>query len=429
MDPPSLMQRASQKCRRGLRRTFSSGKTRPADHDRDHDHDHDHSGSGSGNGSGNGGDNGGDKPGVSGRWRASWSSFSTAFLPAKRASKEDKPTAVQDVNVIPERVPAVAYFPFSQLPHEIRHQIYRDYWVVSGVSRHAFLHHGKLVHSPCITDHAAPDERQAGVARAFAASGSKAEVQPHPLWAKRMASKWCNHWRCEELWQDIQDGKDFDAHKTLSYRSLLLSCRWIYAECHPTLKEHQSITVTDGQALHRLLYSPRASYLGQAAALNISLREDSGNYLYLNASNIWVALLDDDFDPAARFYLWLDAECPLTRRLLTEFRKILSNVPDALAPRLTVDFPCDARDGFWAWGEVEVDAWDGCARRGWRRTEPPLEPRFRVVARGRQRFNETAGGYVSSADMGRPRRRVLKDSNPFEDILLYGRGFLDKNYV
>ncbi|WQF79310.1 hypothetical protein CDEST_04324 [Colletotrichum destructivum] len=414
MDPPNLMQRASEKCRRGLRRTFSSGKTRPDDHG--HGHGHSHSGSG----------RGGDKSDVSGRWRASWSSFSTAFLSAGRASKEDKPTAVEEV--MPKCVPTAAHFPFSQLPPEIRHQIYQEYWVVSGVSRHAFLHNGKLVHSPCITDHEAPDERQAGVAKAFTASGSKAEVQSHPLWAKRMTSKWCNHWRCEELWQDIQDGKDFDAHKTLSYRSLLLSCRWIYRECHPSLKEHQSITVTDGQTLHRVLYFPRASYLDQATAFNISLREDSGNYLYLNATSMWFVLLDDDF-AAARVYLWLDAECPLTRRLLTEFRKILGSVPDALAPRLTIDFPCDAHDGFWAWGEIEVDTWDACARSGGRKTEPPLEPKFNVVARGRQRFNETAGGYVSSADMGRPRRRVLKESNPFEDILLYGRGFLDKEYV
>ncbi|GKT79753.1 hypothetical protein ColTof4_12176 [Colletotrichum tofieldiae] len=318
------------------------------------------------------------------------------------------------------------YFP--RLPAEIRHQIYREFWVVAGVERHLFLHNRKLMHSPCITDHTAPDERQIGVAKAFATSCSDAEVQPHPEWYKRMTSKWCNHWKCERLWEDVRDGKEIDAHKTASYMSLLLSCKWIYGECHETFKEYKTVTITDGQTLQRVFHCPRPSYLYEATYINISLRGDSGNYLYLNGASLWHILSEQDFK-VSRVYLWLDAECPVTRRLLTEFRELVNCIPSSMAPRLTIDFPCDAEDGFWAWDEVEVETEDNGCGGGRTKKLERLVPEFTVVARGRQRFNETSGGYISNVDRGRPRRKVLRASNPFEDVLLYGRGFHDDAYV
>ncbi|KAL2882237.1 hypothetical protein SGCOL_002506 [Colletotrichum sp. CLE4] len=317
---------------------------------------------------------------------------------------------------------------FRQLPPEIRNQIYRHFWVSAGVERHAFLRNRKLLFSPCITDHEAPDERQIGVAKDFEKSSSTAEVQPHPKWFKRMTSPWCNHWKCERLWEDIRDGREVDGNKTQAYMSLLLSCKRIYNESIESFREAKTLTITDGQTLHRILRWPRPKYLHQARRLNISLRHDSGNFLYLNGASMWHILSEQDSCVAESIYLWLDAECPVTRRLLPEFRELFNCVPASVAARLTVDFPCDAEDGFWAWEDgTEIEGQEGGG--GKVKRLGPLVPEFRVVARGMQRFNETSAGYVSCVDRGKPRRRVLRASNPFEDILLYGRGFVDGSYV
>ncbi|KAK1994034.1 hypothetical protein LX36DRAFT_543139, partial [Colletotrichum falcatum] len=356
----------------------------------------------------------------------SWLSFSIKPLSTARYAEQDERTV--DDEAAPEDSkddpPAQQFHYFSQLPPEIRMQIYREFWVVAGVKRHVFLHESKTTYSPCITDHTAPDERQIGVAKAFEESGSDSEVQLHPEWYKRMTSKWCNHWRCERLWEDVRDGKKVDAHKTQSYMSLLLSCKWIYEECHWTFEEFKTLTITDGKTLQRIFHYPPIGYLYKATYINISLREDSGNWLYLNGPPLW-QMLSERGCKMVRTYLWLDAECPATRRLLTEYRELFSGVPPAMARRLTVDLPCDAHDGFWAWDEVEVEAKQGGYRSHGTKWLAPLAPEFAVVARGRQRFNETSGGYVSSADQARPRPRVLRASNPFEDVLLYGKGFLD----
>lgn len=203
-----------------------------------------------------------------------------------------------------------------------------------------------------------------------------------------------------------------------------------YDESIDSFCESRILNITNGHTLQRLLKYPRPRYVSSARTINISLREDSGNWLYLNGGSIWHTLAAKE-TKATKVYVWLDAECPLTRRLLTEFRELYTGVPAEIAPKLTIDFPCDAEDGFWAWGEVEVQEQNACAGGGgWGRVErrEAIVPKFRVVARGRQRFNETSCGYVSRGDLGRPRVRVLKAGNPFEDILLYGRGIHDDSY-
>ncbi|KAK1960017.1 hypothetical protein LY78DRAFT_685481 [Colletotrichum sublineola] len=409
----NFMQRASQKCLKRLRRTLSTRKARQDD-----------------------------KSSSRTRSLTSWFSFSKSPLSKTRYKHTVDDIAIPEDSkddIPAQQLPQFHYF--SQLPLEIREMIYREFWAVAGVRRHVFLHECKITYSPCITDHTAPDERQIGVAKAFEESGSNAEVQLHPEWYKRMASKWCNHWRCERLWEDVRDGNKIDAHKTQSYMSLLLSCKWIYEECHESLEEYKTLTITDGKTLQCILNGPQIGYLHEATYINISLREDSGNWLYLNGASMWHKLSERDYK-MARTYLWLDAECPITRRLLTEFRELFNCVPNAMASRLTVYLPCDAHDGFWAWDEVEVVKkkaelemamgkdgsgrdWGGIGYRAPRtKWLAPLAPQFTVVARGRQRFNETSGGYVSRADQARPRRRVLQASNPFEDVLLYGKEFL-----
>ncbi|KAI3547801.1 hypothetical protein CSPX01_03378 [Colletotrichum filicis] len=241
-------------------------------------------------------------------------------------------------------------------------------------------------------NHEAPDERQIGVAKDFQKSSSTAEVQPHPKWFKRMTSPWCNHWKCERLWEDIRDGREVDGNKKQAYMSLLLSCKRIYDESIESFREAKTLTITDGQTLHRILRWPRPRYLHQARRLNISLRHDSGNFLYLNGASMWHILSEQESCQAESIYLWLDADCPVTRRLLPEFRELYNCVPPSVAARLTIDFPCDAEDGFWAWEDgVEVESREGG---GQLERLGPLVPEFQVVARGRQRFNETSAGYL-----------------------------------
>ncbi|KAK1837910.1 hypothetical protein CCHR01_19468 [Colletotrichum chrysophilum] len=147
----------------------------------------------------------------------------------------------------------------------------------------------------------------------------------------------------------------------------------------------------------RVLKYPRPRYVSDARTINISLRENSGNWLYLNGGSVWHTLAAKDTN-ASRVYVWLDAECPLTRRLLPEFRALWEGAPAEIAPKLTVDFPCDAEDGFCAWGEVDVREQNVCSGGGgWGAVERqgPIVPRFEVVGRGRQRFNETSCGPIA----------------------------------
>lgn len=193
-----------------------------------------------------------------------------------------------------------------------------------------------------------------------------------------------------------------------------------------SFRDCRVINIINGPTLQRIIKYPRPRYFTHAHVINISLREDSGNWLYLNGACMWL-ILSEPATTAEKVYLWLDAECPVTRRLLPEFRDLYTCIPESVAPRLTIDFPCDADDGFWAWGELEVRTQTcGNVREITKRGQ--FVPHFKVVARGRQRFNETSCGYVSSEDQGRPMVKVLTGGNPFEDILLYGRGIHDNPY-
>lgn len=201
MSKPNIMRRASQRCLKSLRRSLSRDNTHPDD-----------------------------KSSISRRSSESRSSYSASSLFTTRTVDEDD--EMIDEEPIPE-CPEADASPhhqgqspfFRRLPPEIREQIYSEFWVAVGVNRHAFLVDKKLTYSPCVTDHEAPDERQIGVASDFKKSKRNACVQSHPEWFNRMTSTWCNHWRCERLWEDIQNGRAVDGNKTQDYLSLLLSCK------------------------------------------------------------------------------------------------------------------------------------------------------------------------------------------------------------
>ncbi|OLN86957.1 hypothetical protein CCHL11_04520 [Colletotrichum chlorophyti] len=396
MSRPNIVRRTSRRWLMGLRRTLSGDKTHK--------------------------DDGSSISGKSERR----SSFSTTSLFTAKTVEDEEHTILEDA--IPEDPePETDLYCqwqsqlFRRLPFEIRAQIYTEVWVASGVERHALIHNRRLTYSPCITDHEAPDDRQIGVAKDWDWS-KDSDVQSHPIWFKRMTSKWCNHWKCERLWEDIRDGREVDFHRTHSYLSLLLSCKRIYDESKDSFQQHKTLIITDGLTLHRVLKWPRPRHFMEATYIKLALREESGNFLYLNGASLWHILAESDLKVEG-IHLWLDAECPVTRRLLTEFRELYNCVPDSLTQKLTISFPCEADDGFWAWGEVEAQQSNGTVE-----LLDPMEVNFIAVARGRQRFNETTGGYISKEPRGKPKRRVLRASNPFEDILLYGRGFYDDSY-
>ncbi|TDZ65201.1 hypothetical protein CTRI78_v003569 [Colletotrichum trifolii] len=281
---------------------------------------------------------------------------------------------------------------FQKLPPEVRDQIYQEFWNVTGVKRHVFLVNRQLKYSPCITSHEAPDDRQVGIARDFAPYPS---VQELPKWFDRLISPWCNHWRCGELWEDIQAGRetDYNRGQEQAFMSLLLSCKKVYDESIESFRESKVLNITDRNTLQRLIRPSRPRYFTEARYINISLRDDTGNWLYLNGGSLWYILGEVEI-AARRIYLWLDAECPITRRLLPEFRDLYVHIPDSVAPRLVVDFPCDAGVGFWAWGQVEMDTSTGGRYGGGIEVLDAFVPKFRVVARGRPRFYETSGGFA-----------------------------------
>ncbi|KAF6810740.1 hypothetical protein CPLU01_15252 [Colletotrichum plurivorum] len=410
MDQPGLIRRASRKALSKLRRSLSRDTWSTRD----------------------------DQSSIS--QRSGRSSFSTLasslFTTTTTIAEHDdeyKP-ADEPISEDPERESPPDYHQgqsvfFRKLPPEIRDQIYREYFVASGVERHVFLIKARIHFSPCVTRHDAPDERQVGLARDFEGSGE--EVQYHPEWFDRLQSTWCNHWRCEKLWQDIQAGREVDYNRGTNqgFMGLLLSCKRMYEESVEHFRESKVLNITDGPTFQRIIKSPRPSYLQGARYINLSLRRDSGSWLYLNSVAVWHIIRESGMG-VRRLYIWLDAECPLTRRLLTEFRELYNNLPDDLADRVVIDFPCDAEDGFWAWGEgVERETFGQCLEGGvgvggGGRPEklPALVPKFRAVGRGRPRFNETSWrGFVTSQDAGRPRPRVLTVGNPFEDMQLYGK--------
>ncbi|KAK1848078.1 hypothetical protein CCHR01_09323, partial [Colletotrichum chrysophilum] len=327
----SLLRRASKSCLGGFKKVFSTGSDR---------HD--------------------DFLAISKASTKSFKfSFKTTSLWKRTAPEEDEKTCkpkpnntdttpeesrrIKDPELRRQAYPQGQSHLFRRLPPEIREQIYKEFWVACGVERHAFLEDGNMRYSPCVTDHEAPDERQLGLARDFRKAP---QVQWHPEWFLRMQSPWCNHWRCEELWEDIKEGRkvDLNAGQNQAFMSLLVSCKRVYDESIDSFRESRILNITNGHTLQRLLKYPRPRYVSAARTINISLREDSGNWLYLNGGSIWRTLAAKE-TKATKVYVWLDAECPLTRRLLTEFRELYTGIPAEIAPKLTIDFPCDAEDG------------------------------------------------------------------------------------
>ncbi|KAH7368798.1 hypothetical protein B0T11DRAFT_67441 [Plectosphaerella cucumerina] len=369
---------------------------------------------------------------------------------------------------------------FRRLPPEIREQIYIQYWLSAGIDRHVFLQDGEFCFAPCVVDHDDPvDECQVALAREFPQSGPP--VQRHIKWFRRMTSLWCNHWRCEEALrrsirrQQRQKQRDEDEDeerpasqgrpdKLVTCLPLLLACKRLYQESLPSLKRYTSLTITDKDTAHALLIKRRSpipsrngarhpifAFLPHIQTLNISLRHDGPDFLWMHSAALWAALSARSLPGLRRISLWLDGWEPVSRRLIPQFRDLWANVPPAVARKLSVSFPC-AADGLWAWDDVAVRVagtgngihpdhlahWtpDGGGAHDYPPVTvlmlPPLVPEFQVVLRGWEAYTANSSGWIArNAVVGRGGagpKALLASMNPFEDLKLYGRGFFDPFY-
>ena len=84
---------------------------------------------------------------------------------------------------------------FLRLPMDVRRQIYDNVFNDANLTQHVYVKDGRYTHTPCITDHNAPDERQVEIENLFPID---ATCLKDPVWSRRLLSSWVNHWRCEE---------------------------------------------------------------------------------------------------------------------------------------------------------------------------------------------------------------------------------------
>ena len=112
------------------------------------------------------------------------------------------------------------------LPLEIRQLIYLELWREAGLGQHIFIHRGGYTHAPCIlSDQNAPDQRQVEVDRLWGdwESPMGTCVENH-LWARRLSSAWCNHWRCEER----AAARSAKAPDRSPFLPMLVACKRMY---------------------------------------------------------------------------------------------------------------------------------------------------------------------------------------------------------
>lgn len=106
-----------------------------------------------------------------------------------------------------------------RLPIEVRRRIYDAVWEEIGLTQHVYVKDGRYTHRACITDHDAPDERQAEIRKIYPAGESWFH---DPVWSRRLLSSWVNHWRCEEAAVEAVSG---GLPASTPFLPLLLSCK------------------------------------------------------------------------------------------------------------------------------------------------------------------------------------------------------------
>jgi hypothetical protein len=93
----------------------------------------------------------------------------------------------------------------SMLPLELRHEVYHYVIQPFGKDMHIFQCDGRYTNCACVTDHGVTDGRQEAIETLCAEQPIRARRYYSPLWRKRLASTWANHFRCEEAFlEDTQ---------------------------------------------------------------------------------------------------------------------------------------------------------------------------------------------------------------------------------
>ena len=85
----------------------------------------------------------------------------------------------------------------TALPVELRAQIYLELMRPLGDAVHIFQRKGRFICAPCISEHG-QDSRQDGIEGCIKKDERNSRYYYAPIWRRRLANPWSNHWRCEE---------------------------------------------------------------------------------------------------------------------------------------------------------------------------------------------------------------------------------------
>ena len=123
---------------------------------------------------------------------------------------EPRPDAIPGITLVGTNLQTQS--PFFRLPRELRTPVYE---AIRGTVQHVVRDaQGEYRFPLCITDHKGPDARQ------IPPPGFTPPISTFedPVWSRRLASSWGNHWQCEEA---SRQGDAFP----LALLALLLTCK------------------------------------------------------------------------------------------------------------------------------------------------------------------------------------------------------------
>lgn len=93
--------------------------------------------------------------------------------------------------------PSAPCFFLTVLPIELREMVYLELMRPFGDKLHIFERNGRFLNAPCISNHEV-DDRQDIIDKMRPRGVRDSKYYNAPIWSRRLASAWSNHWRCEE---------------------------------------------------------------------------------------------------------------------------------------------------------------------------------------------------------------------------------------
>ncbi|KAG5973604.1 hypothetical protein E4U58_004767 [Claviceps cyperi] len=136
--------------------------------------------------------------------------------------------------------------PLAQLPAELGRQIYA---YIAPAQVHLYRHNNTICAATCITptpssDYYCFDRRSLG-------------DPPTAVWARRLASPWGEHWRCEEVAKRLHHDTPHATTPHDTAVALMASCRRIYEDVACLVADTSVIHVNDLATLDLLLFNRR----------------------------------------------------------------------------------------------------------------------------------------------------------------------------